>query len=462
MTDLMSLTWMWFVMSETITLKHCPEAMRPHLDRVLQGEYDLPPNLRWKEKAISSVLDIGANVGAFTMWARRKWPEAEIHAYEPVAVNFDQMFRNVEGMGVSTFCRAVADKDGAADFYLGASNEGEGSFYLTPEQNPEQKVRVRTVDAASLMEFGFVKIDAEGAERMILERLRLDQTRGIGLEWHSAEDRVWIVRHLTSHGFDLVKDDVVHHTRGTQVWARREWIEPNVLSGKGVEGKEIYLALPVYGDYEANFVHSLMRLMQEKPAPARIRIATLAGDSLIARARNVLASRFLRSSATHLLFIDTDLIFSPAHIAKIASHDEPIVAGLYPKKQRELGWVCNLLDEPTPPRNDGLQPAKYAGTGFLMIAREVFEAMIAAHPEIEYDPDEGDESGLKWDFFATGVWKCPSSGRRRYLSEDWMFCQRARDLGFSILIDTSIVCKHVGKFIYPVAPEEEWSEPAKD
>lgn len=166
------------------------------------------------------------------------------------------------------------------------------------------------------------------------------------------------------------------------------------------------------------------------------------GDSLVSRSRNVLAAEFLKTDCTHLLFIDTDLIFSPDHVARLVSHDKDIVCGLYPKKQRKLAWVCNMIAGEEANEN-GLQRIKYAGTGFLMIHRRVFESMIAAHPEIAYNPD-AEEEGSKWDLFPVGVYK------KRYLSEDWFFCQRALDLGFDVWADTRVILKHVGEMIYPV------------
>jgi hypothetical protein len=103
---------------------------------------------------------------------------------------------------------------------------------------------------------------------------------------------------------------------------------------------------------------------------------------------------------------------------------------------------------------------KYAGTGFLCIAREVLERIIKEMPELRYDPDEGDgEPGSLWDFFRVGVWECPETGYRRYLSEDWWFCQIARDLGYDVMMDTQIVCKHVGQFVYPFDSPESFSTP---
>lgn len=213
--------------------------------------------------------------------------------------------------------------------------------------------------------------------------------------------------------------------------------------------KKLFLGLPVYGGYDPHFIESLLQLVQRPPCDMIVR--SQIGDSLVARARNNLAARFLASDCTHLLFLDTDLIFSPEHIAKLVSHLDTdhvhVVAGLYPKKQRELGWVCNMLEAPQTERPDGLVRVKYAGTGCLCISRGVFELMRDEMPHIEYDPDAGDTPGVKWDFFGTGVRRF--GDRRRYLSEDWEFCQRVIDIGLDVFVDPSVVLKHVGQFVYP-------------
>lgn len=221
---------------------------------------------------------------------------------------------------------------------------------------------------------------------------------------------------------------------------------------------KLFIALPVYGGCDPFFMRSLLELVQRPPCDIMVRLHV--GDSLVSRARNILCAEFLASGATHLLFLDTDLIFSPKDIARLVNHAKEgrqIVGGLYPKKQKELAWVCNLLDEPKEPLANGLQQVKYAGTGCLLISRQVFETMFTRIPELAYDPDEGDRPGVKWDFFGVGVREFPD-GTRRYLSEDWMFCQRAADLGWPIWMDTKVVLKHVGQMVYPLQSVEEFAE----
>lgn len=228
--------------------------------------------------------------------------------------------------------------------------------------------------------------------------------------------------------------------------------------GRGTsKSKKVFLGMPVYGGYHPLFVRSLMHLLAAQPCRDMIVHACI-GDSLVARARNRIAAKFLASDATHLLMLDTDLIFSPEQIVRLASHNVPIVAGLYPKKQPQLDWVCNRMAGETT-NEQGLQRVRYAGTGCLMIAREVLERMRDLHPELAYEPDDGDEPGTKWDFFSTGVWRDPATGKGRYLSEDWFFCQRALELGEDIWMDMEVVMKHVGDCVYPIA-EVPWEEGA--
>jgi len=434
-------------------LPHCPDALRPHLDKVLAGEYDLPPTLLWS-RAPDTVLDIGANVGAFTAWARAMWPEARIDAYEPVPENCELFYQNHQAdPNIALHCQALGAPSESVPFRLGKHNSGEGSLYDLSEQGDETIVLdvISPEDASASAEF--IKIDAEGAEVEILQRINFGKCRGLVYEWHGVFRRDLCRREMERRsGMTLERETNYGGERGIDLWVVYDAVmtRSGELSRRSGGIPHVFLALPVYGGVDPWFHQSLMELIRAKDRPYGLTIRHHVGDSLVSRARNRLVAQFLKSDATHLLFIDTDLIFSPEHVARIVSHGEPIVAGLYPKKQRKLGWVCNLLD-PSPEADErGLQPVKYAGTGFLCIARAVFEDLIYAYPELRYDPDEGDsEVGSLWDFFKVGVWECPETGYRRYLSEDWWFCQLAQDQGWEVLMDTQIILKHVGQFIYP-------------
>lgn len=222
---------------------------------------------------------------------------------------------------------------------------------------------------------------------------------------------------------------------------------------------KLFIGLPIYSQVPAFFLQSLLALQARKPLltadgrEIKVHIQMSQGDG-VARSRNQLTADFIGGDFTHLLFIDCDLIFSAEHVIRIVSHNLPIVGGLYPKKQEgPIEWVLNSLAN-TKPDEDGLHQVRYIGTGFMCIARRVIEKMIERFRlQIEFTADYG-KRRQEYDLWPMGVYTYPD-GSRRYLSEDWYFCQRWADLGGVIFADTRIIVKHVGPAIYPLAVQEQ-------
>lgn len=225
---------------------------------------------------------------------------------------------------------------------------------------------------------------------------------------------------------------------------------------------KLFIGLPIYAQVPAFFLQSLLAVQAKlrtglkTPDGREIVIGDIRmcqGDG-VARSRNQLTADFLASDCTHLLFIDCDLIFGADQITRIVSHTEPLVGGLYPKKQEgPIEWVLNTLGQ-TEPRPDGLQEVRYVGTGFMCIQREVIEKMIAKlGPEIFFHADYG-KRRIEHDLWPMGVYQYPD-GHRRYLSEDWYFCQRWLDLGGRVFCDTRVIVKHLGPAVYPLASQEQ-------
>jgi len=213
-----------------------------------------------------------------------------------------------------------------------------------------------------------------------------------------------------------------------------------------LKGKKLFIGLPIYQQMPTFFAQCLLALQAQKPLPIEIYICQ--GDG-VARSRNSLTAEFLRSDCTHLLFIDSDLIFSADHITKLLSRNLPVVGGFYPKKQQgKLEWVINTLPGMPPQTDDGLQPVRYIGTGFVCVAREVFEKMAAAFPDLGFTEDYGKRAQAH-DYWQMGVYR-DKDGSTRYLSEDWFFCQKWLDMGGEIFGDCSVILKHYGPVIFPL------------
>lgn len=406
-----------------------PAALATEFNQILHGYYDAP-----LPSEPSIVLDIGANVGCFTLWALSKWPDCHVYAYEPASEVAKKFKKNVPYDHVNFINAAVRGFTGKDKLHYGQNNIGEASFHDIDHQS-EDTEEVDCIDAKSLPAAEFIKIDTEGCELEILQGLDLSKAQAISLEYHRAEDQQKIIEYLRPLGF------YVHHHR-----PQREGLGVLKLTRRIVHG-QCFLAVPIYCDVPGYFQQTLLNIALSPPCPIAIRPCI--GDSLVTRARNTLSADFLQSDCSHVLFIDSDLIFSSEHVYRLMQHKEDLVGGLYPKKQTgPVQWVCNACDYPTTKREDGLQEVKYIGSGFMRISRHVFDSMIERYGDsIKYKPDHNIRD--EYDFWPVGPYRF-ANGYIRYLSEDWYFCQRWADLGGKIWADTRSVAKHIGQAIYPL------------
>jgi len=220
------------------------------------------------------------------------------------------------------------------------------------------------------------------------------------------------------------------------------------------EKTSLFVGVPIFNSVDVHFFDSAIKFLKTNDS-IRCKFAVVAGDSLVPRARNTLTMEFLKSDCTHLLFIDSDLIFGADQVARILSHDEDIVGGFYPKKQQgDPELVFNCLTPPAPMDHRRLTPVKYIGTGFICVKRRVFEKMIEEYGDEMIFSVDGKPGTFAFDLWPVGVYKY-KDGSRRYLSEDWYFCQRAIDLGFTVYGDNGVILKHSGSAVYPLRTQEE-------
>jgi choline kinase len=174
-------------------------------------------------------------------------------------------------------------------------------------------------------------------------------------------------------------------------------------------------------------------------------------ESLVSRARNAAVAHFLEDEEnTHLLFIDSDIIFEPEDVYRLIQADKDVIAGMYPKKY--IVWD-RLKKDPNAERvdfpiggeikvtDDDYVESNYLPTGFLMIKREAILKLIAEHPELKYRNDidgYGFDNDNFYNLFNAGI------RNGIYESEDWGFCSLWKESGGQILIHPDINLKHVG------------------
>ena len=252
------------------------------------------------------------------------------------------------------------------------------------------------------------------------------------------------------------------------------------VSVEELRKKKIFVATPMYGgacggQYTKSSV-DLASLAAQYGMD--VRFFYLFNESLITRARNYLVDEFLRSDCTHLMFIDSDIGFDPNDVIALAviaaeGTDKHIVCGPYPKKciawekikravdkgfadknpenlERYVGdYVFNpkegtgsiALDEPV--------EVLEGGTGFMMIQRAALAKFAEAYPQYMYKPDHVRTEhfdGSREILMAFQAEVDPVS--KRYLSEDYWFCQKSWEIGVKTWLCPWMKLQHMGSYVF--------------
>jgi len=171
------------------------------------------------------VVDIGANIGAFSLYAAKVCGASRVVSFEPFPDSYRMLRRNVEENqlgNVTCVSQAVAGHRGLGCLRLDSMECGshslvKGSFERTVE------VECCTLDDVfqrfSLPKIDYLKMDCEGAEYEILENAtsRLQQVNRISMETHSILGRKAenLEKLLCRYGFDvrLLGDSRLYATR---------------------------------------------------------------------------------------------------------------------------------------------------------------------------------------------------------------------------------------------------------
>jgi len=244
---------------------------------------------------------------------------------------------------------------------------------------------------------------------------------------------------------------------------------------------KLFIATPMYGGMSHGlYVKSCLDLQTTMAKyGVETKFSFLFNESLITRARNYLVDEFLRSGFTHLLFIDSDIHYSPQDVLALLALDKDVIGGPYPKKSINWGNIASAART-----HPGLEPRELEnlvgeyvfnvvkgtsqftvteplevmeiGTGFMLVKSEVFKKMEKEYPTIKYKPDHVGQANFDGSryihaFFDTVIDTKDSitgGGSERYLSEDYMFCQMWRKMGGKIFLCPWMRTQHIGTYAF--------------
>ena len=258
------------------------------------------------------------------------------------------------------------------------------------------------------------------------------------------------------------------------------------VSFEELRKKKLFVATPMYGGQCHGMYAKSMADLSAVCAKYGIEMRAyyLFNESLITRARNYCVDEFMRSGYTHLMFIDSDIGFNPQDVLALMAlqgsdaddDDYDVIGAPYPKKC--ISWekivqavnkgvaddnpnylenfVGDYVFNPVIKQGDRAEikldePADVLeiGTGFMLTRRGTFEKFAEAYPDLSYRPDHVRTEhfdGTREIMMYFQALIDPVS--KRYLSEDYMFCQWIRNIGLHTYICPWMQLQHVGSYVF--------------
>jgi FkbM family methyltransferase len=178
---------------------------------ILDDEYKLS---FFKDKDIKNIVDVGANLGMFSVAARIAFKNAKIHAYEPNPNNIPVLGKHGKEFNFKIYEEALGFESGRGELTCSSShdtsarisNKDEGPIILSDLDTVIHRFKTRKID--------LLKLDCEGAEFEILKNSNaLKDVRFLTMEYHlPAKGSEMVLEDLFST-INRLKFKVMYHDR---------------------------------------------------------------------------------------------------------------------------------------------------------------------------------------------------------------------------------------------------------
>lgn len=424
---------------------------------------------------------ISVNVSGFDPWGNLEW----VRLGNP-SMQFDDLLRIVFRLGWLS-CLDTVDDHKKMDEYLKTSLK---RFSVNRDNTDiTQNLNLFTNDLGKLKEVfnqGH-KLCIEIQSALLEPNVNIDRIQRIGSELQKKEEAIIslggnprlspFIEYFRLSLENIVEKEIFRLSKITKdvymemlrligtIKGRLTNIRPVQQIGNELESKKrndmgnkirkLLIAIPtVRGILPETFMcfMALERLAANGKIGLDIDYKVFSNDSLLPRVRNSAISRFLECDYDYFMTIDDDIGFSPESISALMSNNKDIVCAVYPMRSPDFPLYSvrvKLEKKSNDEFNINIEAGhlielRYASTGFLLVRRNVVEAMAAAYAEEAYEESLPERFGKSTYNFYNPMVITHSNGKKEYLSEDWAFCERARRLGFRIWGDINIPIGHSG------------------
>lgn len=166
-----------------------------------------------------TVIDVGANVGYFSLFMFHLYPKAKVYSFEPMPFNYKVLkdyHDSYSAFHWETFPQAISNNNQPITLHASSldSYTTMASIFEQPTSNKTIQIECSTIpqllDSHNLKAIDILKLDCEGAEYSILYSLPeeiLKNTKVLMIETHKgtqpAENTMAMKSYLEKHGFSL-------------------------------------------------------------------------------------------------------------------------------------------------------------------------------------------------------------------------------------------------------------------
>jgi FkbM family methyltransferase len=141
-----------------------------------------------------TIIDIGAHIGLFALYASQFCKSGKIFCFEPIKENFDVLVSNVELNKITNIItnnKAVSAENKTVTIYLNEDQSGHSMHHTSSKKIEVESVSLQNIfDLNSIEQCDFMKMDCEGEEYHIMESLPdsyYTKIRKICMEYHLAD-----------------------------------------------------------------------------------------------------------------------------------------------------------------------------------------------------------------------------------------------------------------------------------
>ena len=180
------------------------------------------------------------------------------------------------------------------------------------------------------------------------------------------------------------------------------------------------------GTIKTNTILCLLDAFSVTPIEKHI-LAPIGG--FVHHSRNISVNMAKERGATHLMFIDNDMVFPPHGINQLLEANKDIIGANYHERGLPLNSTVKLADKAgnlLAGREDNFPKVPFkvyaVATGFMLINLSVLEKLEKPYFDV-------------WD-------------NNEFCTDDFYFCKKAGKAGVEVWCDPTLVVKHIGDFLY--------------